>query len=202
MEVYPFSSTSFVISWLGKWIPSNLTKFPFFRITTENHVDEKYFCWGLTNAWFVFEFWRVCLCCEKPCLVFIFLPLAIAINKEKPYLPKIKKKNHGRVNWRYLNLCMTSFSPDILLLFPYLNDLNCCEKYCYCHFKFFFASWSHLDLTISFWQSSAKGTSHVIIECFLMVKVMPIYAKILLLTKMLRLLQNVNLKILSRGLLS
>ena len=42
--------------------------------------------------------------------------------------------------WRYLNSRMTSFSPDILLLFPYLNDLNCCEKYCYCHFKVFFAS--------------------------------------------------------------
>ena len=50
-------------------------------------------------------------------------------------------------------------------------------------------------LTIFVWQSTAKETSHIFIACFLVVKIMLIYAKIQQLTYMWRMLQNVNLKI-------
>ena len=42
--------------------------------------------------------------------------------------------------------------------------------------KFSFAVQSHL--TIFVWQSTAKESSHTLIACFLMVKIMLIYAKI------------------------
>ena len=45
------------------------------------------------------------------------------------------------------------------------------------------------------WQSKATETSHIFVGCFLMVKIVLIYAEILLWTKMSRPLQNINLKI-------
>ena len=44
--------------------------------------------------------------------------------------------------------------------------------------------------TIFIWQSTISEISHVFEECFAMIKIVPIYAKILQSTEMLRLLQN------------
>ena len=67
-------------------------------------------------------------------------------------------------------------------------------KYCYFQFKVFFLQHNHT------WQSSfsnqlRKKTSHIFIACFLMVKIMLMYAKLQQLTQMSRLLQNVTLEI-------
>ena len=44
--------------------------------------------------------------------------------------------------------------------------------------------------TIFIWQSAISETSHVFEECFVMIKIMLIYTKILQSTEMLRLLQK------------
>ena len=68
------------------------------------------------------------------------------------------------------------------------------EKYCYCHFKVFFRSIITLD-DLHLAINSDRETSLTFVECFLVVNIMLIYAKIFLLTKMLRSLQIMNLKI-------
>ena len=56
-------------------------------------------------------------------------------------------------------------------------------EYLYCHFKVF----NHTQQSF-FWQSTVSETFHIFVECFLMFKIMLIYAKILLPTEMSKLL--------------
>ena len=68
------------------------------------------------------------------------------------------------------------------------------REVCHCHFTVFF----HIAITLEpsfFWLSPMPETSQIFLECFLVVKSILIYAKILLSTKMSMSLQKKKLKI-------